>query len=55
MDGRVLVEALEDDLIERQPIRSARAGDGQAKPQAGGLSEGERSELEQRLRGLGYL
>jgi predicted AlkP superfamily phosphohydrolase/phosphomutase len=54
MDGRVLVDCLDDDFTSTRPVRYAEPG-GEGSRRAGSYSEEEDEELRDRLRGLGYL
>jgi predicted AlkP superfamily phosphohydrolase/phosphomutase len=54
MDGKVLTAIFEDTVCSERPVRFCRPGPGQ-QPAAPGLDSSEARELEDRLRGLGYI
>lgn len=54
MDGKVLLDCLDDDLISTRPVGYATRGYEESKVERG-YSEEEKEELRERLRGLGYL
>lgn len=53
MDGKVLREALQDDLLASNPVLYAEAPEGRGG-QAGTYSQEESALIEERLKGLGY-
>ena len=54
MDGHVLLDCLDDDLISTRPVRYAAPGREDSGGEKG-YSDEENEELRERLRGLGYL
>jgi predicted AlkP superfamily phosphohydrolase/phosphomutase len=54
MDGKVLTGILEETVHGERPVRYCRPAEGQ-QPAAPGLDSSEARELEERLRGLGYI
>jgi len=54
MDGKVLLDCLDDDLTSARPVRYTAPSDKETEV-GGGYSEEEKEELRKRLRGLGYL
>jgi predicted AlkP superfamily phosphohydrolase/phosphomutase len=54
MDGRVLVEALQTDVLKERPVQFVRAED-DLEGEEMALSDDDSAEIEDRLRALGYL
>ncbi len=54
MDGRVLVETLKEEWVEKHPIQLTASGE-EAREQELGYSRDEEEEIKKRLKGLGYL
>jgi predicted AlkP superfamily phosphohydrolase/phosphomutase len=55
MDGRVIIQALKPDFLERRPVQSI-GGDEQAPTDAApGYTEEQEGEIIDRLKGLGYI
>lgn len=54
MDGRVMVEALESDFLERNPV-SVAEGTWETAKEDTGFSRSEEAVIAERLKGLGYL
>lgn len=54
MDGKVLLDCLDDDLTSTRSVRYAAPSDKETEV-GRGYSEEEKEELRKRLRGLGYL
>jgi predicted AlkP superfamily phosphohydrolase/phosphomutase len=54
MDGKVLLDCLDDDLISTRPVRCATPSYEESRLDSG-YSEEEKETLQERLRGLGYL
>jgi predicted AlkP superfamily phosphohydrolase/phosphomutase len=54
MDGRVLTGALEEAVLRQRPVRFSQPAVTK-QPAASGLDASEKREIEERLRGLGYI
>jgi hypothetical protein len=54
-EGRILTEALDPDLLDARQPAYAEAALETAGPAEASYSEAEAGEVEERLRGLGYL
>jgi arylsulfatase A-like enzyme len=56
MDGRVITEAIDQDFLEKHPLRYLKSYDTEPKEkQEDSLTSHELEQLEARLRDLGYL